>query len=108
MLLDSVGSKESLDGPWRRRLEAAGVRLVAALPVGLVRAAFVRMDLRLHRKLVVIDGGIAYTGSMNLVDPSFFGQKAGVGRWVDAMLRIEARGCRAADGLFRRLVGRNR
>ena len=100
VLLDSVGSKCFLDGPWRRRLEAAGVRLVAALPVGLVRAAFVRMDLRLHRKLVVIDGGIAYTGSMNLVDPSFFRQKAGVGRWVDAMLRIEGAPVAALQMVF--------
>ena len=100
VLLDSVGSKSFLDGPWRRRLEAAGVRLVAALPVGLVRAAFVRMDLRLHRKLVVIDGGIAYTGSMNLVDPSFFRQKAGVGRWVDAMLRIEGAPVAALQMVF--------
>ena len=89
VLLDSVGSKRFLASRWRKRLLAAGVRLVAALPVGLVRAAFVRMDLRLHRKLVVIDGRIAYTGSMNLVDPAFFKQEAGVGKWVDAMLRIE-------------------
>ncbi len=50
---------------------------------------FVRFDLRLHRKVVVIDGRIAYTGSMNLVDPRFFKQNSGVGQWVDAMTRIE-------------------
>lgn len=89
VLLDSVGSKEFLSGQWCRRLREAGVHLEAALPVGLVRAAFVRMDLRLHRKLVIIDGRLGYTGSMNLVDPAFFKQQAGFGMWVDAMLRIE-------------------
>jgi len=100
VLLDSVGSQRFLASKWRKRLLVAGVRLVAALPVGLVRAAFVRMDLRLHRKLVVIDGQIAYTGSMNLLDPAFFKQKAGVGNWVDAMLRIEGAPVAALQMVF--------
>ena len=45
--------------------------------------------MRLHRKIVVIDGAIAWTGSMNLVDPRFFKQDAGVGEWVDAMVRLQ-------------------
>ncbi|SQK75064.1 Cardiolipin synthase [Tatumella ptyseos] len=47
------------------------------------------MDLRQHRKIVLIDNYIAYTGSMNLVDPRFFKQDAGVGQWVDLMARME-------------------
>nr|VUD23871.1 cardiolipin synthetase [Salmonella sp. NCTC 7297] len=34
-----------------------------------------RMDLRQHRKMVMIDNYIAYTGSMNMVDPRFFQNK---------------------------------
>jgi cardiolipin synthase len=49
----------------------------------------VRFDLRLHRKIVVVDGRIAYTGSLNLVDPRYFKRDAGVGQWVDAMVRVE-------------------
>ncbi|HEV7999784.1 MAG TPA: phospholipase D-like domain-containing protein, partial [Planctomycetaceae bacterium] len=49
----------------------------------------VRFDLRLHRKLAVIDGRVAYTGSMNLVDARFFKKTAGVGQWVDACVRVE-------------------
>jgi cardiolipin synthase len=89
VLLDAVGSRPFLRGPWPVRLRAAGVVLAVALSVGPLRAAFVRMDLRMHRKLLVVDGRLAYTGSMNLVDPRFFRQRAGVGEWVDAMLRIE-------------------
>jgi cardiolipin synthase len=48
-----------------------------------------RNDLRLHRKIVVIDGTAAWTGSMNLVDPRYFKQDANVGQWVDAMVRVE-------------------
>ena len=59
------------------------------MPVGLLRTLVDRTDLRVHRKIVVIDGRVAWTGSMNLVDPKFFKQDADVGEWVDAMVRCE-------------------
>ena len=65
------------------------MRVVEVLPVNPVRALFIRLDLRDHRKIAVIDRCIAYTGSMNIADPRFFKQDAGVGEWVDAMVRIE-------------------
>jgi len=89
VLVDELGAR-----PWWRsgqpeRMREAGIEVVAALPVGLFRTAFGRADLRLHRKIVVIDGRIGWTGSMNLVDPRFFKQDAGVGEWIDAMVRLE-------------------
>ena len=42
----------------------------------------------MHRKIVVIDGKIAYTGSLNMIDPRYFKQDAGVGQWIDAMVRV--------------------
>lgn len=39
--------------------------------------------------MIMIDNYIAYTGSMNMVDPRFFKQDAGVGQWVDLMARME-------------------
>lgn len=89
VLLDDVGSRTFLRGPWPERLRSAGVQVVAALPASLWRLAFTRYDLRLHRKLVVVDGKVAYTGSLNLVDPRHFKQDAGVGQWVDAMVRVQ-------------------
>lgn len=102
LLLDAVGSRPFLAGPWPGRLQARGVSLVTALPVGLLRSAFRRADLRLHRKIAVIDGQVAYTGSLNLIDPGYFGQGAGVGEWVDAMLRVEGPPARALDEVFQR------
>jgi cardiolipin synthase A/B len=89
VLLDDVGSREFLRGDWARRFREGGVAMQAALPARIWRLPFVRFDLRLHRKIAVIDGRIAYTGSMNLVDSRFFKQTAGVGIWVDAVARIE-------------------
>ncbi|MGD9947801.1 MAG: cardiolipin synthase [Desulfobulbus sp.] len=88
LLLDSIGSKTFLHSRTAKALRKAGVEIVEALPAGLIRALFVRIDLRNHRKIAVIDGEIAYTGSQNLVDPRFFKQKTGVGEWVDVMVRI--------------------
>ena len=83
----------SRERPWwqggqPQRLRDAGVDLRPALPVGLLRSLVGRTDLRLHRKIVVVDAETAWTGSMNLVDPRFFKQGAGVGEWVDAMVRV--------------------
>jgi cardiolipin synthase len=89
LLLDALGSKEFLKTPGPARMGSRGIELQVALGVSLWRIPFRRIDLRLHRKIVVVDGRIAYTGSMNLVDPRFFKQGAGVGEWVDAMARAE-------------------
>jgi cardiolipin synthase len=88
VLVDDVGSRPFLRSPLAAKLREGGVQLHAALPGGPVRMLFVRYDLRMHRKIVVIDGEIAYTGSLNLVDPRHFKQDAGVGEWVDAMVRV--------------------
>ena len=90
LALDDVGSRAFLRSKRAKELQEAGIEIVGMLPVGVIRAAFVRADLRNHRKIVVIDGERAYTGSMNLVDPRFFKQDKDLyGQWVDAMLCIE-------------------
>ncbi|HAG0160809.1 cardiolipin synthase [Salmonella enterica] len=75
--------------PWAAMMRNAGIEVVEALKVNLMRVFLRRMDLRQHRKMVMIDNYIAYTGSMNMVDPRFFKQDAGVGQWVDLMARME-------------------
>ncbi len=52
-----------------------------------MRTLFTRSDLRNHRKILIVDKKIGYTGSYNLVDPRFFKQNSGVGEWVDVMMR---------------------
>ena len=100
LLLDAVGSKRFLRSDRVRRLRAAGVKVWAALPVNLRRLLFVRADLRLHRKIVVIDESVAFTGSLNLADPALFKQNAGVGQWVDALARIQGSSVAALSAIF--------
>lgn len=89
VLVDAIGARPWWKGRQPQRLRAAGVRIQPALPVSLLTALVSRNDLRLHRKIVVVDGRVAWTGSMNLVDPRYFKQDAHVGQWVDAMVRLE-------------------
>ncbi|RUM33639.1 MAG: cardiolipin synthase [Desulfobulbus sp.] len=89
IMLDSIGSRQFLKSKTPAKLRAAGVEVIEVLPAGLFRYLFVRVDLRNHRKIVLIDSKIAYTGSQNLVDPHFFKQNSGVGQWKDSMVRIQ-------------------
>lgn len=89
ILLDAVGSKNFLRGEPIKRLRDAGIKITDALSVSPLQMLFQRVDIRNHRKIAVIDNRIAYTGSQNLVDPRYFKQQAGVGEWVDLMIRVE-------------------
>lgn len=84
LLVDGQGSRRFVR-KMSRRLRHAGIEFYQALPVSLLRATVSRIDLRNHRKIAVIDGHIAYTGSQNIVD-------AGYGRrdlqWYDLMVRL--------------------
>ena len=101
VLLDAIGSAHFLKGHLLEQLKANGVEVAFALPVSAISVFKIRPDLRLHRKIVVVDDVTAYTGSFNLVDPRLFKQDAGVGEWVDAMVRLEGPGVLALNALFR-------
>jgi cardiolipin synthase len=89
LLIDCLGANAWWKSDQPQKLRKAGVELCRALPVGLFRMLTSRNDLRMHRKIVVIDSQIAWTGSMNMVDPAFFKQDGGFGRWIDAMARLQ-------------------
>jgi cardiolipin synthase len=82
-------------------MRAAGVRVAAGLPIGrpLLRPFHGRIDLRNHRKIVVIDDGITYCGSQNCADPEFL-VKAKFAPWVDAVMRFEGPIARQNQFLF--------
>ena len=89
VMVDSLGSRDLARSKAWREMQAAGVRTAVALRIGnpLVRIFNGRIDLRNHRKIVVIDNRITYCGSQNCADPAFL-PKARFGPWVDAVMRI--------------------
>lgn len=70
VLVDAVGSRPMLK-TLAPEMVKQGIELHPALPVNLFRRGFARLDLRNHRKLAVIDGRIAYTGSQNIVNADY-------------------------------------
>ena len=71
VLMDGTGSKSALR-TLAPRLRKSGVEVVALLPAHwLRRLTSARVDLRNHRKIVVIDGRVGYVGSQNLIDADF-------------------------------------
>lgn len=100
VLVDAIGSRDFLRGKAVREMRGAGIRVQESLPAGIFTALFARIDIRNHRKLVIIDGTIAYTGSQNMVDPESFNQEAGVGEWIDLMVRIQGPVVESLAGTF--------
>ncbi len=100
ILVDDIGSRAWLRSTWPARMLAAGVHVSRALPANLLPLTKGRADLRLHRKTVIIDECIGYTGSLNLIDPEIFHKTEGVGEWVDAMVRVEGTAVRDLNQVF--------
>ncbi|MFT4123055.1 MAG: cardiolipin synthase [Microbacteriaceae bacterium] len=103
VMLDHLGSR-GYPG-WRRtirRLDETGVDWRLLLPFQPWRGKVQRPDLRNHRKLLVVDGEVAFTGSRNIVDPGY--QKAGNARrglrWHDFMVEFRGPAVAAIDVLF--------
>ena len=89
-MVDGLGSRTMIASEHWRAMRDIGVRVATALPIGnlLLRALRGRIDLRNHRKIVIIDRHITYCGSQNCADPEFR-IKARFAPWVDAMIRFE-------------------
>lgn len=85
-----------------RRLDAMGAQWHLMLPVQPLKGRYQRPDLRNHRKLLVVDGKVAFTGSQNLTD-STYNLKANLRRglhWVDLMVRVEGPVVESVNAVF--------
>ena len=100
-MADGLGSRIMIESPHWKAMRAAGVQVATALPIGnpLLRPLRGRIDLRNHRKIMVIDNWITYCGSQNCADPEFR-IKAKFAPWVDAMMRFEGPIARQNQYLF--------
>jgi len=68
VVMDAIGSRAGLKR-LAPRMRAAGVEVIAALPLRLWGPNKARIDLRNHRKIAVVDRDVAFFGSQNIVSP---------------------------------------
>ncbi len=76
LVMDGVGTPEISD-EWARRFDAAGVKWQIFSPLGRWGLLIPSRWRRLHRKLCVVDGRVAYCGGVNVLD-DFFDPNHGV------------------------------
>jgi cardiolipin synthase len=89
-MADGLGSRAMIKSEHWQKLQNSGVKTGIALPLNnpLLKPFSGRLDLRNHRKIVVIDNRITYCGSQNCADPEFR-VKAKYAPWVDVLMRFE-------------------
>lgn len=85
-LYDAVGSY-ILSPTALRGLKRAGGKTAAFLPI-LNPLYRMRINLRNHRKILVVDGHTGFTGGLNIGD-EYLGKDAHFGPWRDTHLRLE-------------------
>ena len=85
IIYDDVGSRAFSHG-MRKKLRAAGIKVKVYSRL-LSRFTFA-MNYRDHRKMVIVDGKVAYTGGSNVAD-EYINEKHMHGYWKDTGLRLE-------------------
>ncbi len=85
VLYDDIGSI-GLSRAYRRRLRDGGVR-VSGFPGRRSLFQRFRLNFRNHRKIVVVDGLVAFTGGLNIGDEYLHGTRK-MGPWRDTHLRV--------------------
>jgi cardiolipin synthase len=100
-LADALGSRKFIRSCHWRDLAESGAEIRPALPFGNILRTLVRgrLDLRNHRKALIVDSSIAWCGSQNLADPEFR-IKPRFAPWVDIMTRWEGPVARDWQFLF--------
>ena len=85
VIYDAVGSF-GLSDAWVDDLRAAGIEVIAFNPIAPWRARF-RLSHRDHRKILVVDDEIGFTGGLNVANDYAAVEEGGVG-WHDMHCRV--------------------
>ena len=103
LLFDHLGSRK-MPGhdDMLARFDAVGIQWRAMLPLHLLKRDVRRPDLRNHRKILVVDGTTAFTGSQNMVERSYHSEKhRSAGRkWVELTCRVGGGLAASLDAVF--------
>ncbi len=99
VIYDDFGCMMTLPPHYEKYLEGLheNIKCMTFNPVVPIFA--VRMNNRDHRKILVIDGKVAFTGGINLAD-EYIAQKQRFGYWKDSGLRITGSAVRSFTQMF--------
>ena len=86
LIYDGFGSHGTLSGKFKKEIKKAGIKLKVFKR--LIPYFNVAQSYRDHRKIISIDGRVAYTGGINLAD-EYINEKRMYGYWKDCGLKVE-------------------
>ena len=97
LLYDDIGCMATLPGDYTKRLRKMGIdahKFNKVIP--RMTVAYNNLD---HRKILVVDGQVGYTGGINLAD-EYINHIVRFGHWKDGGVRLEGRAVKALTRLF--------
>ena len=102
VMYDGTCEFSTLPRDYPKRLEALGIRCKVFSPI----TPFVstHYNYRDHRKILVIDGRVGFTGGVNLAD-EYINHVEKYGRWKDAAVMLQGEGVRSMTALFLQMWG---
>ena len=84
VMYDDLGSIATYSPKDIKALEAKGIKCISFNPFMMIRS---QLNNRDHRKIMVIDGLVAYSGGINLAD-EYINETHRFGEWKDLVFRI--------------------
>ncbi|QJC36397.1 cardiolipin synthase [Enterobacteriaceae endosymbiont of Donacia simplex] len=88
IMLDYIGSKKFFYSYWYQLMIQVGIYIIKSLKITIFNCFLSRIDLRQHKKIILIDNKIAYVGSMNMIDSTCLKKNIKVIKYIDLMVRI--------------------
>ena len=95
-MYDDIGSMFKLPKRVLSRAKEAGIRMI---PVNRFDPRTLKFNNRDHRKILIIDGDVGFTGGINIGD-EYINIVDHFGLWKDTMVKIEGAGVFGLVGLF--------
>ncbi len=97
VMYDDFGCIQTLPGNYAKKLQKWGIHAKVFNPFLPVLSG--RLNNRNHRKLMIIDGKVGFTGGVNLAD-EYINRKERFGHWKDCALMLKGEGVWAMTVMF--------
>jgi cardiolipin synthase len=97
LVYDAYGTVEEYKESFRK-LKSIGVEIQEFMPFSWLKN-HLYINYRNHRKIIIIDNQIAYTGGMNISDKHLDGDPT-LGLWRDTYVRVEGSGASDFEKVF--------
>lgn len=97
IMFDDLGSILKLPGGYQKKLERRGFTVIRFNP--FLPVLSIMHNYRDHRKMIVVDGYIGFTGGINLAD-EYMNLTHPHGYWKDSVLRLEGEAVQSLTMLY--------